>query len=536
MSAAAVDNMGLVLLERPGDLVAAASIGPDIRVRTFAEILQAGPHDVEELAIYYAVAILPATASPGVIDQARAATTRLRVAGATTHLGQWEGWTGGPFLPPANMTSGALLAWACALPSPIPPRSGDNRSSRGAETAVDYVAMSDSDLGLSKAGTVRARPIQWAWQYRAARGKMGLIAGEGGLGKSQVMLAIAATVSRGGAWMDGSGNAERGQVLVLSAEDTPEDTIVPRLLALGADMDQVNLLRARYTIRHPDRPPLINPVSLQDRDYWAEVFRRLPNLKLMLIDPLPSYLGRGVNDARNGEIRAVLEPFLDQFVEPIGFHLLCNTHLNKSVNVATPVHRITGSIAYANLPRNVHVVVRDPEDPDRRYLQQIKCNNAPDDLPAIAFRIEPREVPGGDGEAIETAVPVFEVEPVHIDVRALMSGAQPKGKPGPKATVGPDLARWLVRYLLARPGMAATNREVFAAAGAAGLIGELRERKDGRLRWSNGSAVYDAIKLVPNLDGDEAGVQVVEEQETDSRGYQIARWRLESADALQHAS
>jgi hypothetical protein len=96
----------------------------------------------------------------------------------------------------------------------------------------------------------------------------------------------------------------------------------------------------------------------------------------------------------------VLEPFLAEVIAPADVCMIGNTHLNKSVDAKTPMHRIVGSIAYGNLPRNVHFVVRDPDDPERRIFKQAKCNNAPDGLKALAFRIEKREVTSEGGEPI----------------------------------------------------------------------------------------------------------------------------------------
>src|SRR5262249_29674281 len=60
----------------------------------------------------------------------------------------------------------------------------------------------------------------------------------------------------------------------------------------------------------------VAPQSLQDRLYWTAFFDRLPDTVLFIVDPLPSYLGRGVNDSKNTEIRQVLEPFIDEILRP----------------------------------------------------------------------------------------------------------------------------------------------------------------------------------------------------------------------------
>jgi hypothetical protein len=192
-------------------------------------------------------------------------------------------------------------------------------------------------------------------------------------------------------------------------------------MAMGADLDRITIMRARVVIRREGKEPTVSPMTFQDRSYWREVFGRRPGCKLFIVDPLASYLGRGVSDARNNEVRGVLEPFLSEIIEPRGVCMLCNSHLNKSIDARSPTHRILGSIAFAALPRNVHLVVRDPENEARRIFAQAKCNNAPDDLPAHTYTVERREVVTAAGEVIETAVPIFEAEPVKIRLADLMT-------------------------------------------------------------------------------------------------------------------
>src|SRR6185437_6349741 len=121
------------------------------------------------------------------------------------------------------------------------------------------------------------------------------------------------------------------------------NTIKPRLVAMGADLTRVKIIKARYTIRKKGKPPVVHLTSFQDREYWAEVFHRIPKCSLFIVDPVPSYLGRGVNDSKNIEIRNILEPFLNEIIKPNGICMLGNTHLNKSADAKTPMHRISGS-------------------------------------------------------------------------------------------------------------------------------------------------------------------------------------------------
>jgi AAA domain len=404
---------------------------------------------------------------------------------------------------------------------------GANGKADGPSEPPDYGAMSDEDLGMIRADQVRTAAVRWRWKYRLAAGTMAVIAGDGGTGKGLIQLYAAAMVSVGGPWPDGEGSAEQGDVIILSAEDNPCDTIVPRLQAMGADLSKITILRARYVIRREGKPDLIHPASFQDRDYFKKVLDRRPGCRLFTVDPLPSYLGRGVNDSKNAEIRQVLEPFLVEVIEPRDICVFASTHLNKSVDVRTPVYRIVGSIAYGNLPRNTHIVARDPEDAGRRYLKQAKCNNAPDDLDAIAYRVEMRTVLSSDGEPIETAVPVFEAQTVKIDLGQMMGGKSEKRR-GPEPEKAREIAEWLFDFLTDL-GMPTPLGAVFDAAGEKGFMGT--KQTDGK--WSNPRSLYRARDELAKLPEPRAGWQVIDfKAAVRDGGREITYWQLiEAVDA-----
>jgi len=89
---------------------------------------------------------------------------------------------------------------------------------------------------------VTAEPISWLWDGWLARGKLHLLAGKPGTGKTTLALALAAVVSRGGTWPDGSRCVQAANVLIWSAEDDASSTIVPRLMAAGADLRRVHFI------------------------------------------------------------------------------------------------------------------------------------------------------------------------------------------------------------------------------------------------------------------------------------------------------
>lgn len=110
----------------------------------------------------------------------------------------------------------------------------------------DIVAALDAQINdrvvLVKGSDLRPQPVRWLWQYWLALGKLHILAGAPGQGKTTIALAMAATVTIGGHWPDGSRCAP-GNVLIWSGEDDPEDTLLPRLLAAGADDERCHFIK-----------------------------------------------------------------------------------------------------------------------------------------------------------------------------------------------------------------------------------------------------------------------------------------------------
>jgi hypothetical protein len=245
----------------------------------------------------------------------------------------------------------------------------------------------------------------------------------------------------------------------------------------------------------------------------------------MFADPVPGYLGRGVNDHKNAEVRNVLEPFFDMLKE-LGVAFLGNTHFGKATDQRTSVDRILGSVGYVNLARVVWVTVRDPEDPEKRYLCQPKNNYSPDQ-PALVYRITGQDVE--DGETIRTSRVEFEAEPVEADPDELMAASR-KGKgrrgPSPKKTLA--VAEWLFDVLSDAP-QPTPLAEIFDAAGSKGFVGQKRESNG---KWSIPAALYQARDLVPTLPAPRHGKKVFDLKAPVRDGHrEVVHWYLGSADA-----
>ena len=154
---------------------------------------------------------------------------------------------------------------------------------------------------------IQPEKIEWLWPGRIAIGKQTLIGGEPGLGKSQIATALAATVTTASNWPCDEGRAPLGSVLILSAEDDAGDTIRPRLDAAGADVTAVHQISAVCQRDGKGR----RTFNLQaDLALMEAAIERLGNVRLVIIDPVSSYLGK-VDSHKNSDVRGALEPLGD---------------------------------------------------------------------------------------------------------------------------------------------------------------------------------------------------------------------------------
>ncbi len=211
--------------------------------------------------------------------------------------------------------------------------------------------------------------LRWLWPGKIPAGKLTLLVGDPGLGKSVLSLDIAARISLGSPWPHTSEEADTGDVLILSAEDDPADTIVPRLKAAGADLKHIFILKG---VKKGDQ---VQHFSLVDDLLMLEA-ALTPQTWLIIIDPISAYLGE-TDSHVNTSVRSVLAP-LAELASRTGAAVLGISHLNKGQGAA--IYRVQGSIAFTAAARAVWAVAKDQADETghHRLLLPIKCNLAPD--------------------------------------------------------------------------------------------------------------------------------------------------------------
>ncbi len=260
-----------------------------------------------------------------------------------------------------------------------------------------------SELDARCVEAVDARAVDWVWPGRIPAGKLTLVSGDPGGGKTLLALHVAAVVSRGGTWPDSTA-APAGETLIATAEDDVPDTIRPRLEAAGGDLGQI------YELRGLARRGGRGAWNLANVDAIARFCDKRQNMKLLILDPVSAFLG-GADGGRNGPVRELLTP-LSALAADRGIAVLCLTHLRKSEGPAA--YRSIDSIAFLAAARAAWSVARDKTDPERRLFLPVKANLSRA-IKGLSYRVGTAEVEIS-GQMVPQ--PILEWEPGEVEVSA----------------------------------------------------------------------------------------------------------------------
>ena len=295
-----------------------------------------------------------------------------------------------------SVQRGAAFLDGCTARAAVP-RDGDtDRRERAAERSLDSVrecsqparhnavqndvvrpVATSADGGrpgcavelLHGAGIV-PEAIRWLWPGWLAKGKVHILGGAPGTGKTTIALSLAAVVSKGGLWPDGQ-RAPAGNIIIWSGEDDPADTLTPRLLASGADMRRIWFVGD--TNDHGERRAF-------DPSRDIEALRRAigaaGGAALLVVDPVVSAIAG--DSHKNAEVRRGLQPLAD-LASDLSCAVLGITHFSKGTSGREPTERITGSLAFGAVARVVMVAARSADDESKRLFCRAKSNIGRDD-------------------------------------------------------------------------------------------------------------------------------------------------------------
>ncbi|OHB66229.1 MAG: hypothetical protein A2Y76_14005 [Planctomycetes bacterium RBG_13_60_9] len=295
--------------------------------------------------------------------------------------------------------------------------------------------------------------VKWLWPERIPLGRITLLVGRPNEGKSFLTTYMAARISTGSPWPDRT-ECPCGSVMLISAEDDPADTIRPRLDAHCADVRRVHLLSmVRRIEADGERHDVM--FTLADLEALETALKLHPDCRLVVVDPIGSFLGGRTDAHRDNEVRAVLAP-VAKLAEKYGPAVLVVAHRRKSSgNIADDL--ALGSRAFTGIARAVWHLARDSEDKSRRLLLPGKNNLAPEGT-GLAFTI------CGEPPAIS-----WEREPVAMSADDALSveNGDERRKPGPKPETRNQAVEWLRDMLKTGPMAAGKIKDEAGEAGYA---------------------------------------------------------------------
>lgn len=332
----------------------------------------------------------------------------------------------------------------------------DRRRTRGGQQIPREVLPDEKRSSPSQVpGVVRTlsdvtpERVRWLWPGRLPAGKLVVIDGDPSTGKSTLCLDLAARVSTGTAWPDGT-DCRSGDVLLLSAEDGLSDTIAPRLIAAGAALDHVHALTDVILTDDDGASRKVPPSLPRDLSVVEGIVAR-HRVRLVVVDVLMAFLSGKVDSHRDQDVRGVLHQ-LAALAEKTGSTIVLIRHLNKAGG-GSPLYRGGGSIGIIGGARAAFLVARDPEDEQRRIFANSKSNLAVEP-PALAYRL----VDDPDNGCARVA---WEDQPTDHRAADLLGG--PDSDDGGAQT---EAVRWLVDYLTDNGGQAPAGDLIKAAAKA----------------------------------------------------------------------
>jgi AAA domain-containing protein len=355
---------------------------------------------------------------------------------------------------------GVTIAGRFGEPAPEPPE--------GAERPEPQLRK----MILTPASEIKVRRVRWIWKDRVALGTLALLAGREGLGKSTLAYDIAARVTRG--TLDGENLGTPRGVLICAAEDSWEHTIVPRLIAAGADLERI------FRVEIETYDDMLVGLSLP-RDFKAvEEAAELVDAGLMVLDPLMSVIDTRLDTHKDREVRAALDP-LSRLADRARMAIIGLIHHNKSGSTDA-LQLVMGSKAFSAVARSVHTCIPDPDDETqtRRLFATSKNNLGRLDLPVLGFTITSHAVETEDDGTAWTGRMNWTGEVAGSMTEIMTRSADPERS----ATA--EAAEWLYDYLTSHGGEAAKT-EIEKAGRIAGHPATVLRRARERLRLEHRS-------------------------------------------------
>jgi RecA-family ATPase len=336
------------------------------------------------------------------------------------------------------------------------PENGKAAAASAANRVVAFTAASE----------IKVRPVRWAWENRLPVGAVSLLGGREGIGKSTCAYTLGAQLTKG--TLAGAYYGEPRSVIIAATEDSWSHTIVPRLMAAGADLDRVFRVDVMTTEGFGSELSLpVDIPALKERAAQE-------GAAMLLLDPLLSRLSPSLDSHKDAEVRQALEP-VSRLAADSGIAVLGIIHVNKSGS-SDPLSLIMGSRAFVAVARAVLFAMTDPEDDDGCLLGQPKNNLGRLDLPTLTYKIEGAKVAETDEGDVWTGQ-------LHWtgDTDRTVGDALDAASRGEDRSAVEEATVWLEDYLMSKGG-AEQSSTIKAAAKPAGHSGRTLQRARARLK------------------------------------------------------
>jgi putative DNA primase/helicase len=220
---------------------------------------------------------------------------------------------------------------------------------------------------------VKPEQVEWLWRGYIPLGKLTIVDGDPGLGKTLVSGDLAARVTTGGAMPDDSAGIDAAGVVYFTAEDDPGDTLRPRAEAAGADLSRFLVVQT-ITVETGENGKTVERLpTFRDTAFLRAAVDRV-GAKIVIYDPFMAYLSGETNSFRDQDVRAELAP-LAMLAQELGVAIVLIRHLNKGTS-GNALYRGGGSIGIIGAARSGLMIAQHPDDESRRVLSSQKLNLA----------------------------------------------------------------------------------------------------------------------------------------------------------------
>jgi len=397
-----------------------------------------------------------------------------------------------------------------------------------------------STLTVTRMSEFEKKKIVWFWPGRIPAASMSTLAGEPDVGKSLVTLYAAACVTRGLPFHGTDEPTPMGEVLILSAEDDPENTLAPRLEAAGADLDSVHLLKSVMVIDGKGATVREREAQLDiDITAISAVLDKNPYIRLVIIDPISSFLGESASMNKEQEVRRVLGPLVKK-AQMNNFVVLLVAHFNKNSETRSPIDKVGGAKALVSMGRSAWTCVREPKsdeplpegaiDQGERYMfLKLKGNLAKSTIGGLVYTIRTRDVEvSDDGKLVNEAVPYVQfLEGTTSTAQdVVIDGKKNAGRP--KKVLACE--GWLKQHLDSKGGFARSGAILGYGNDAGYSDATIYRAKDAlQLKsWYEGRSMCWGFALPKGLA--EAPVETLEQREHGGRRTGSGRKRRNTVD------